>query len=657
MKSRFTHLALCAMIVMSLFLASIGHTKAQSTTYKESPMLAELVKAGKLPPVEQRLPENPRLIELPGSDIGTYGGDFKDPFVGSGAGDAFWTSQMIFFTVWRGLVNWNQDYNGWTPNVAESVETNADATVYTFHLRKGLKWSDGVPFTSDDVLFYVNDIMNNPDLTNNKVPDGILKPGSTAAVAAKIDDSTFTITFDVPYGLFLLRLCTYDGWAFITAPQHYLKQFHTKYNSAENIKVLIEQTSGASDWVSLFQLRSAVGVGADPSVISRDVEYPTMFPWVYKQPMGTGNQFIAERNPYYYWVDKNGNQLPYLDRVIGTGYKDDQTMLIDALAGKFDTVANTTDKQKPLFAKASETSGLVLHPTKSTGGGVVSILFNETHPEMGALFSQKDFRIGMSHAIDRKEVIDSLYFGQGQPRQVSPVESSPLYNEQLSKQFLDYDVDKANAALDKVLPEKDADGFRLDPVTKNKLSIVFSVQTGDYGARYSDLALLLKKYYAAVGVDIVIDTITNDELGKRGNDNTIEATIFTGEGGWGITSIFNPRYFVAYDARSYWGNGWALWYLQPNNAAAVEPPQAIKDQVDLYKKVVQAATEEERLSLMKQVLQIAADNFWVIGIVEPSESYHPVSAKLANIPANWVWDWDPGGYAIAFPEQWYFKAN
>jgi peptide/nickel transport system substrate-binding protein len=577
---------------------------------------------------------------MPGSSIGTYGGDFRDPFVGTSAGDAFWTSQMIFMTVWRGLVNWNADYSNWVPNIAEKVDVSADATTYTFHLRKGLKWSDGEPFTSDDVLFYINDIMANSELNQNKFPDGILKPGKVPPTATKVDDTTFTIKFDVPYGMFLLKMCTYDGWQFVAAPMHYLKQFHAKYNSKENIDQLIKETKGATDWVSLFQLHSAVGVGADPSVVARDLNYPTMFPWIYKQAMGTGNQFIAERNPYYYWVDKNGNQLPYIDRVVGTGYQDEQTMLVDALAGKFDTVANTTDKMKPLFVQAEATSGLKLHPTKNTGGGVVSIHFNETHPEFGKIFIQKDFRIGMSYAINRKEVIESLYFGQGEPRQISPLESSPLYNKQLTTQYLDYDVAKANAALDKVLPQKDADGFRLDPATGKKLTIVFSIQTGDYGGRY--------------GVDIVIDTITNDELSKRGDLNTIEATIFTGEGGWGITSILNPRYFVAWDARSYWGNAWALWYLQPNNKEGVEPPQYIKDSVELFKKVTQAPTEEERLSLMKQVLQIAADNFWVIGVAGTADSYHPVSAKLANVPDNWVWDWDPGGYAIAFPEQWYY---
>jgi peptide/nickel transport system substrate-binding protein len=634
--------------IVALILSTLGSVSAQSTTYGEAPMLAKLVADKKLPAVQDRLPANPRVLD---GEIGSYGGDFRDPFVG----DAFWSSQMIFLTVWRGLVSWNKDYTNWEPNIAESVDVSKDATSYTFHLRKGLKWSDGQPFSSDDVLFYINDILGNNELNGGHFPDGILKPGKAAPTATKVDDTTFTITFDVPYGMFLLKLCTYDGWGFVTAPVHYLKQFHTKYNTADNIKALIAQTKGATDWVTLFQAHSAVGTGADPAVISRDTAYPTMFPWNYTQPMGTGTQFVAERNPYYYWVDKKGNQLPYFDRVVGTAYQDDQTMLVDALAGKFDTVANTTDKEKPLFAKGQDTSGLKLYPTKSEGGGTVSILFNETHPQLGKIFSSKDFRIGMSYAINRKEVIDSIYFGQGEARQVSPIDSSPLYNKQLTTQYLDYDVAKANAALDKVLPTKDSDGFRVDPATGKKLSIVFSIQTGDYGLRFGDVAQLLKKYYAAVGVDIVIDTITNDDLAKRGNENSIEATIFTGEGGWGVTSILDPRYFVPNQGQSYWGDAWQLWYLQPDNKAAVEPPQNIKDQVDLYKKVTQAATEDERLTLMKQVLQTAADNFWVIGISSASDGYHPVNAKIGNVPNNWVWGWNPGGYAIALPEQWYLK--
>jgi peptide/nickel transport system substrate-binding protein len=642
------HLRLAGFLLI-LVLTSIGVVVAQDATYTDSPFLAERVSSGELPPVAERLPANPRVIELPGSEVGTYGGDFRDPFVG----DAFWSSQMVFWTFWKGLVNWNQDYSDWVPNIAESVDVSDDATTYTFHIREGIKWSDGVPFTSDDVLFVVNDILGNEELNGGNFPAGWLKPGDAAPVAEKIDDYTFSLTFDVPYGMFLINAAGWPGWELTTAPKHYLEQFHIDYNP-DGIDALIAETEGATDWVTLFQAHSAVGPGTDASVVSRDVNYPTMFPWIYTEPMGNGTQFVAERNPYYYWVDAAGNQLPYIDRIVGSAYQDDQTMLVDALAGQFDTVANSTDEQRPLFFENEATSGLSIYPIKSEGGGTVSVMFNMTSPEFADIFSQKDFRVAMSNAIDRQEIIDIVYFGQGFPRQISPLEDSPLYNEQLTTQYLDFDPDASNQLLDGILPDKDAEGFRLNPATGERLSIVFTVQTGDYGLRFTDVAELLKQYFADVGVEIILDVVDNDVWTSRRNDNTMEATIFTGEGGFGITAITDPRYFVPIHGQSIWGNAWNLWYLEPNNPAAAEPPQDIQDHIALYESVLQAPTSDERIELMSQVLQAAADNFWVIGISSASDSYRPLSARLANVPETWVNGWNPGGVAIAFPEQWYF---
>ncbi len=639
------------LFVVALYLfASLRPVGAQDAQFGESPMLAEQVKAGKLPPVKDRLPSSPRVIEYPGSEIGTYGGDFRDPF----KGDGYWASQMVFWSAWKSLVNWNETYTDYVPNIAEKIDISPDAKEYTFHLRPGTKWSDGQPFTSEDVEFYINDVLNNKELNKGTFPDGWLKPGKEAPTVTVKDANTFTLKFDVSYGMFLLNMCGWPGWEIVAAPKHYLKQFHIKYNP-DGIKDLIPKTEGATDWITLFQAHSAVGVGGDPSVVSRDVNYPTMFPWIYKQPLGTGTQFIAERNPYYYWVDKKGNQLPYIDRIVGSAYQDDQTMLVDVLAGKFDTMANTTDQQRSLFFDNQATSGLKVYPVKSEGGGTVSVSFNMTHPDLGKIFSQKDFRVGMSYAINRKEIIDIVYFGQGTPRQLSPVEDSPLYNKQLSTQYLDFNVDEANKTLDKVLAKKDADGFRLNPDSGKRLSVVFTVQKDDYGLRFADVAQLLKKYFAKVGIEVVVDVVSNDVWTQRSNDNSMEATIFTGEGGYGITAITDPRNYVPFHGQSIWGNGWQLWYLQVNNKAKVEPPQVIKDQVDLYKKVLQAPTGEERLKLMKQVLQTTADNFWVIGISSASDSYRPLSAKLGNVPKTWVGGWNPGGTAIAFPEQWFFR--
>lgn len=638
------------LFVFLLSLLSFTSLAAQDVQYNESPMLAARVEAGELPPVAERLPWNPRVVSFDWSEIGTYGGDFRDPFVG----DAFWSSQMVFWTFWKGLVTWNESYSDWVPNIAESVDVSEDARTFTFHIRPGVKWSDGVPFTSDDVLFVINDIYGNPELNGGSFPSGWLKPGQEAPIAEKIDDLTFSLTFDVPYGMFLLNMAGWPGWELVTAPKHYLEQFHSAYNP-DGIDELIAQTEGAEDWVSLFQAHSAVGPGTDAAVISRDVNYPTMFPWIYTQPMGTGTQFIAERNPYYYWVDAAGNQLPYIDRIVGSAYQDDQTMLVDVLAGEYDTMANTTDQQRPLFFENEATSGLSVYQLQSEGGGKVSIMFNMTHPELGAIFSERDFRIAMSYAINRDEVIDIVYFGQGEARQVSPIEDSPLYNEQLTTQYLEYNVDEANAHLDLVLPDKDSEGFRLNPATGERLTIVMTVQSGDYGLRFTDVAELLKQYYADVGIDLVVDVVDNSIWTERRNDNSMEATVFTGEGGYGITAITDPRYFVPVHGQSIWGNGWELWYLEPNNPNAVEPPQEIKDHIALYEQVRQAPTSEQRIELMSQVLQTAADNFWVIGISSATGPYRPLSARLANVPETWVDGWNPGGPAIAFPEQWFYR--
>lgn len=647
MKLRFFVL----LIVMIALLNVIGIATAQETTYGESPMLAERVAAGELPPVAERLPVNPRVINFDWSEIGTYGGDFDDPFVG----DAFWSSQMVFWTFWKGLVNWNESYSNWEPNIAESVDVSDDATTYTFHLREGIKWSDGVPFTSDDVLFVINDIMGNEELNGGTFPAGWLRPGDSAPVAEKIDDYTFTLTFDVPYGMFLINASGWPGWELVTAPKHYLQQFHIDYNP-DGIDELIAQTDGAEDWVTLFQSHSAVGPGTDASVISRDVNYPTMFPWVYTQPMDTGTQFVAERNPYYYWVDAAGNQLPYIDRIVGTAYQNEETMLVDVLAGQYDTMANTTDEQRSLFFENQESSGLAIYPTLSEGGVTTTVHFNMTHPDLGDIFSQRDFRIGMSYAIDREEVIDIVYFGQGVPRQIAPLEDSPLYNEQLATQYLDYDVDLANQYLDNVLPDRDSDGWRINPDTGERFNFVFTVQSGDYGLRFADVAELLRSYYADVGIEVIVEVVDNELWAQRAEDNDLEATIFTGEGGYGITAITDPRYFVPIHGQSIWADGWAIWYLDPTNEAGVEPPQEIKDHIHLYEQVLQAPTTEERFALMGQVLQTAADNFWVLGISSPSPSYRPLSADLGNVPASWVNGWNPGGPAIAFPEQWYFRS-
>lgn len=277
MKLRITFLLI---LVTMLAVPSQGFHSGVSAQgdqqYGEFPMLAERVAAGELPAVADRLPANPRVIDLPWSETGSYGGELRVPF---GGDSPFWGGQMVFYSAWRGLVSWNETYTDWVPNIAETVDVSDDATTYTFHLRQGIKWSDGVPFTADDVIFYIDDILKNEEINAGTFPAGFWLPGTEPPTAEKIDDYTFTITFDVPYGMFLLNMAGWDGWQMVAAPKHYLQQFHIAYNP-DGIDELLAENPTASDWVTLFQLKSAVGPGTDQAALMRDVNYPTLFPWI-----------------------------------------------------------------------------------------------------------------------------------------------------------------------------------------------------------------------------------------------------------------------------------------------------------------------------------------------------------------------------------------
>ena len=187
-----------------------------------------------------------------------------------------------------------------------------------------------------------------------------------------------------------------------------------------------------------------------------------------------------------------------------------------------------------------------------------------------------------------------------------------------------------------------------DKIESKKLAIEAGVNTIP---GYNDAIAGPDEAVAAVGVDLIVDVVDNAVWTERRNDNSMEATVFTGEGGYGITAITDPRYFVPIHGQGIYANAWAISWLEPNNPAGVVPPQEILDHIAKYQSVLQAPTSEQRISLMKEVLQFAADQFWVIGISSATDAYRPLNAQLGNVPEAWVSGWNMGGPAIAFPEQ------
>ena len=148
-------------------------------------------------------------------------------FVGTSPG---WGG-LLYIAGWDQLTQWKPDFSGVVPNIAESIDVSEDATTYTFHLREGMKWSDGVDFNADDIMFYIDDILRNPDLSPDGIgADWLPQLDDDQFVAEKIDDYTVRFQFPHPHGTFLLNLATWAGREIAFYPKHYLKHFHKTYN-------------------------------------------------------------------------------------------------------------------------------------------------------------------------------------------------------------------------------------------------------------------------------------------------------------------------------------------------------------------------------------------------------------------------------------------
>jgi peptide/nickel transport system substrate-binding protein len=287
----------------------ISDPAAVPKQFKEAPQLADLVKQGKLPPVQDRIPQEPLVIK-PVKEIGKYGGTWRRGFTGPGDvenGNRINASDKLLF--------W--DYTGTkiVPSVARAVDMSADGKVYTIKLRKGMKWSDGAPFTADDFVFWFEDLYSNKDIVPTPIADMRVndKPGKVV----KVDETTVQFVFEDPYFLFYDMLAgdtligggqsvrQAQGFTFgACSPKHYLKQFLPKYSSEEAVTKKAKDL-GFDSWVSLLKNRYSWALNN---------ELPVMTPWKTVSPINTPT-WSMERNPYFWAVDTAGNQLPYIDRI------------------------------------------------------------------------------------------------------------------------------------------------------------------------------------------------------------------------------------------------------------------------------------------------------------------------------------------------------
>jgi len=592
---------------------------AQAADYREAPELAGRVEAGQLPPVEERLPSNPLTVQAP--EVGVYGGTWRSTVKGNN--DEGWIRRSMGYDP---LVSFNFEWSDIVPNVAESWEVNDDATVYTFKLREGHRWSDGKPFTSEDVVFAINDVLNNSDYPGERAPTSLL--GATATAP---DATTVVIELAGPDGMLLSNMATPGGTQLVQFQKAFCSQFHADYDDEANDRATDQ---GLTGWGEALMNNCGVRRNLNP-------DRPTLYAWDQVDPYdGINSQVGFVRNPYYFKVDQDGNQLPYLDALQMTQVEDANSIVLMGIAGEIDMTNRHIDSvsNKPVFFDNQEKGGYVLYETLPADMNTAIIQLNLNYEDDGFrdLFQNRDFRVALSHATDREEIIDVLYAGQGEPFQAAPRPESPFYDEELAKQYTEWDPELANEMLDAIgLTERNGSGTRLLPDGR-PISIRIDVSS-DLGPLL-DVLELVKGHWDEVGIALDVRRSERSFVYEQKDNNRHMAHVWKGDGGLGDAQL-DARYYLPMNQESAYAGLWAMNWFAPDHEKRQDPPEPVARQLKLYREMNASASDEERAELFRQILEITREQFYTIGISLPPNSFGIATKQMGNVPQSQPYSW------------------
>ncbi|WP_420548779.1 ABC transporter substrate-binding protein [Curvivirga sp.] len=615
---------------------------------------ARITGNGKLAVVADRIPAE-ALVVAPYDQIGSYGGTLTGLSKGteSGTSDLLSVRHVNF-------VRYADDLQTVVPNIAQAWEWNEDYTVLTFDLRKGHKWSDGEAFTSEDVAFWMNDIILNPDVYE-KTPDRWLFAGKPVKVEA-VTPEIVKFTFPVPTPGILNRFAVDFGQPF--QPKHFLGQFMPKYNKDadklaqsygfKNGAEAVDFYYGGSDWKDV---PSPLLKDADKAAKIGRAVVPTLESFIVVEENAEGRKLVA--NPYFHMVDTKGQQLPYLNEIVETYVSDKEVQNLKIMNGE------VVWKQQAVFLedfpllKENEGKGGYNIQFAPTFGENVFYSFNRTHqdPVLREIFNDIRFNRAMSVAINRDEINEIVYLGQGKPMQGVPAEVKTV--SFVTDDHLNKDIQFDPAMAKKLLAEmglKDSDGDGTLERPDGKPLVVRLV----YSSQGSPVKMqeLVRDYWTAVGVRIDLKEVTSDEYRASGNNNDLDLTVWKYDGNAGPTisqdtTVFVPPFGDFFNPGT--GFAWAAW-KKSDGAEGIEPPADIKKLWDLSEKFIQVEFGTDASNkLGQEITDIHVDNMLKIGtvgdIVAPFlyrndlQNVKPIKAKTYDF--YWTYPYRP--------QQWFLS--
>jgi peptide/nickel transport system substrate-binding protein len=594
---------------------------------------------GDLPALEDRLPEEP-LVVVPYTEIGHYGGRISGASIAPEAGNSEWLSVRHV-----NLLRFDDDLQTIVPNMAKSFEWNSDYTELTITLRKGHKWSDGQPFTSEDIAFWYNDIVLNPDLYPS-TPSFWVYGGEPMQVEA-VDDVTVKFKFAAPAPAFTTLLAT--TYTHEWAPKHFLMDKLPKYNANADEEAKAE---GFDSWTARF----IPLFYSDWEDANHMYGLPKLEAWLKVDETPEHQLFVP--NPYYYKVDTAGQQLPYIDEVEEVYAAENELFELKILNGEIQYKAQSLQiGSLPLFQQNQDKGNYDIQMAQGAGNGRTYV-FNATHkdPVLAQLFSDPRWNRAMSLALNREEINKALCFDLCEPTGGAPVHRTVSFAKpEWFTKDIEYDPATANSLLDEIGLTKGADGFRLRPDGKPLvIHLIYAIQWGDPA-----LHELAKEYWEAVGVKVELKEISTEAYRAMAasNDHDIQVTNSGTETEAPLYS--NPfRLFPPFgDAalEPLFGAPWAEWHAT-NGAQGTEPPDDIKPLWDLTDKWKSSLPgSDDYIKIGQELAQVQIDRGMIIGTITSPPVITIVSRNLVNVPTLSINAFE---YYRTYPyrtDQWFFK--
>ena len=620
-------------------LSLLTSISAAAALYVETPSLAARVASGGLPPVEQRLPARPSVVDPAAAGLvpGRHGGELRLLM-----GRAKDVRLMVVYGYAR-LVAYNLDYR-LTPDLLEGVDVE-DGRVFTLRLRPGHRWSDGHPFTSEAFRYYWEDIATNESLSPFGPPRVYLVEGEPPRFEV-LDAHTVRYSWPRPNPFFLPALAGARPEP-LYAPAHYLGAFHARY-ADETALNRLAQEEGKRNWAALHTGRFRPYKNTNPDL-------PSLQPWV-NTIAPPSQRYVFVRNPYFHRVDASGRQLPYIDRVV-MNISDGKLIPAKTGAGESDLQARHLGFDDYTFLKQSEKrNAKQVRLWETTRGAHVALYPNLNVEDAGwrTLLHDVRFRRALSLAIDRHEINQVIYFGLATEGNDTVHAKGPLYEEAYRTRWARFDLDAANALLDEIgLVERNDEGIRLMPDGR-PLEII--VETAGEDTEQTDVLELVGWTWKEAGIKLFSKPLQREVFRNRIASGQTVVSVWGGlENGLPLPDM-SPRDLAPTRQDQFQWPRWGQFYETAGASGEAPALAPARELAELSRRWLSAPDTGARRAIWERMLRIRADNAFSIGIVSGVPQPVVVDARLRNVPEKGIYNWDPGAhFGIYRPDTFWFE--